>query len=85
MNIIKKLRDKIMNLDKKFKEIMKFGLKFSFAICIIAVSILFIYEIFYSIPNLFYIGISLLHTSLMFGCAFFMFGIGFDAIKNEIV
>ena len=79
------LFNRIKNLDDKVKKIMHSGFIVSFILCIISVLTLFIYETFYSLPTLFYAGISLLHSSLMFGCAFFIFGIGFDAIKKQMV
>ena len=84
MNIINTLVDKIKNLDKKIQKIMHKGFVFSFILCIISALSLFTYNMFYNLPDLFYIGISLLRTSLMFGCAFFMFAIGFDTISKEI-
>ena len=83
MNIINTLVDKIKNLDKKVKKIMHKGFIFSFILCIISGLSLFTYYMFYNLPDLFYIGISLFRTSLMFTCAFFMFAIGFDTIKKE--
>lgn len=85
MKIINLLLDKIKNLDGKVKKIMNVGFKFSFILCMIAGLSLFTYEIFYSIPSLFYAGISLFRTSLMFACMFFICGIGFDTIKKQIV
>lgn len=82
-NIIKTLVDKVKNLDNKIKKIMYIGFNFSFALCVISVITLFTYETFYSLPNLFYAGISLLHSSLMFLCAFFVCGVGFDTIKKQ--
>jgi len=79
------LIDKIKNLDKNIKHIMNMGFIFSFLLTIVAVLSLFTYEIFYSTPSLFYSGISLLRTSLMFACTFFICGIGFDTIKKEII
>lgn len=83
MNIVKMLVDKVNNLDVKIKKIMHVGFIFSFIIAMIAILSLFTYDIFYSIPSLFYAGISLFRTSLMFACTFFICGIGFDTIKKE--
>ena len=85
MNKITLLINKFKNLDENIKRIMKIGFKSSFSLCLIAVSILFTYISFYKIPTLFYIGISLLHSSLMFLCTFLICGIGFDTIKKQIV
>lgn len=85
MKIINTLIDKVKNLDKKVLKIMHNGFIFSFILCIISGLSLFTYDIFYNLPDLFYIGISLFRTSLMFACTFFIFGIGFDTIKKEII
>lgn len=85
MIIVKQFIDKIKNLDGKIKKIMHIGFTFSFILCIISVFSLFTYEIFYSMPELYYIGISLFRTSLMFYCSFIIFSIGFDTIKKEMV
>lgn len=84
MKIIKQLIDKIKNLDKNIVKIMDSGFIFSFILCIISAISLFTYNFFYSFPNLFYIGIGLFKTSLMFATMFFICGIGFDTIKKEI-
>ena len=83
--IIKKIKNKLNELDEKIKRIMKVGIEVSFMLCIIAVFSLFTYEVFYSLPSLFYIGISLLQSGLMFLCTFFICGVGFDTIKKQIV
>lgn len=85
INIVKLFVNKIKSLDNKIKKIMNIGFKFSFALCIISVFTLFTYETIYSLPNLFYAGISLLQSSLMFVCAFFICGVGFDTIKKQMI
>lgn len=84
MNLFKRLIDKIKKLDSKTKKIMHIGFIFSFFLCMISGFSLFTYEL-YPIPSLFYIGISLFRTSLMFACMFFICGIGFDSIKKETI
>lgn len=81
--MIKILIDKIKNLDIKIKRIMNIGFVFSFILAIIAMLTLYTYDIFYSIPTLFYAGISLFRTSLIFACTFFICAVGFDTIKKE--
>ncbi len=83
MKIIPTLINKIKNLDEKTKKIMEKGYAFCFLLCILASFTLFTYEVLYCNPVLFYIGISLFRTSLMFACTFFMCAIGFDTIKKE--
>lgn len=83
MNIVQTLINRIKNLDKKVLKIMHIGFTFCFILCIISTLSLFTYETFYSIPTLFYSGISLFRTSLMLACMFFACAIGFDTIKNR--
>lgn len=83
MILIRKFIDKIKNLDKKIEKIMHIGFIFSFVLCMISSLSLFTYETFYSLPKLFYTGISLFRTSLMFACTFIICAIGFDTIKKE--
>ena len=83
MNMFQLLINRIKNLDKKVLKIMNIGLAFSFILCIISAISLFTYKIFYSVPTLFYSGISLFRTSLRFACMFFICGIGFDTIRKE--
>lgn len=85
MKIINELFNKIKNLDKKVLKIMHSGFTFSFILAIFSCILLFTYQTIYSSPNLFYIGISLLKNALMFACMFFIFGIGFDTIKKEMI
>lgn len=85
MKIINTLIDKVRNLDEKISKVMHIGFIFSFILCAISGLSLFTYEIFYNLPELFYSGLSLFRTSLMFACTFFIFGIGFDTIKKELV
>lgn len=83
MNLVQTLINKIKNLDKKVVKIMHIGFVFSFILCLISALSLFTYEVFYSVPTLFYSGISLFRTGLMFACMSFACGIGFDTIRKE--
>ena len=85
MNILKILIEKINNFDIKTKKIMNNGFVFSFFLCIISCITLLTYTNLYNNPSLFYIGISLFRTSLMFGITFFMCALGFDTIKKELI
>ena len=84
MVIIRKILEKTKELDEKIKQIMYIGFKISFMFCIIAVLALFTYETIYSLPNLFYAGITLMQASFMFACTFFICAVGFDTIKKEL-
>lgn len=76
--------NKIKNLDIKIYKIMKKGLLFSFFISIISLIMLVTYQLFYTVPDLFYIGISLFETSLFFAIMFFICALAFDTIEKEI-
>ena len=84
MNFIEKLVNKYKNLDSKIKKIMNIGILLSCTLCLVSSSILFTYEAIIPIPSLFYIGISLFRTSLMFICMFLMCAIGFDSMKDVL-
>lgn len=84
MKFVNLLLDKVKNLDAKVVKLMKAGFIFSFIICILSTMMLLTYEIFCSLPSLFYIGISLFRTSLSFAVTFFICGIGFDTVQKEI-
>lgn len=81
--MIKKITDKIKNLDDKVKKIMLNGFKFSFAFCIFSILILSTYN-FYLLPILYYAGTILFKTSLMFFADFIILGFGFDTIKKQM-
>lgn len=85
MKIVTTLIQKIKNFDEKTKELMEKGYFFSFLLCLFSGFILFIYETIYHNPSLFYIGISLFRTSLMFACTFLICAIGFDTIKKQMI
>ena len=85
MTIINTLIDKVKNLDKQVFKIMNTGFIFSFILCIISALSLITYKMFYTLPGLFYGGISLFRTGLIFACTFFICGIGFDTIKKELI
>ena len=83
IHMIRNILEKFNNLDNKVKSIMINGFKFSFAFSILSILILLIYK-FYAIPILYYSGIILFKTSLMFFSDFIILGIGFDTIKKQI-
>ena len=84
MIFFNKFIERFKNLDIKIKKILHKGFIFSFILCIFSTSLLFTYQTFYASPLLYYIGLSLFKSSLMFACSFIMCAIGFDTIKNEI-
>lgn len=74
----------VKNFDKNVSKLVKYGFLFCFILCIFSCLILFTYELFFSLPILFYIGYTLFKSSLMFAVTFFICGISFDKIKKEL-
>ncbi len=80
--------DKVINMfnsvNSNIKKIMKDGFIFCFMLAIVSGILLYTYDTFYSSIMLYYIGFYLFKNSLLFACAFFVFGIGFDKIKKDL-
>ena len=83
--MIKKIINNFKNLEKITYKIMKYGLYFCFAICLLAVLILLTYEITFASPFIYYIGINLFKTSLIFGIEFIICGFIVDGIKKQLI
>lgn len=81
--MLKTIVSSIKKLDIKVKNIMTKGFEFSFIFCIFSALILLIYE-FYMLPILYYSGLLLFKTSIMFFVDFIILGIGFDTIKKQM-
>jgi len=82
--MIQQLIKKIKELDKSIICIMKKGVIFSFIIAILSALILITYKVCYISPDLYYIGLSLFQTSLMFIVIFIIYGLAFDKILKEL-
>lgn len=82
--MIKAIIDKLKNIDSKVKKIMISGFKFSFICCILSTIVLYIYNL-YMFPIIYYCGIILFKSSLMFFADFIILGVGFDVIKKQLV
>lgn len=80
-----KLFDIFKKLDKKIFQIMNYGLKFCFAICLIAILILFTYICDFASPFIYYLGINLFKLSLIFGIEFIVCGFVVDGIKKQLI
>lgn len=78
------IKNKILNIDKSIKSLVKNGSIFSFYILFIATILLFTYETFYSSPILYTVGILIFKTGITYLCTFFAFGFAFNEIKNQI-
>ena len=79
------IKDKFKNLEKNIIKIMKGGIEFSFGICLISILILIVYQTFFALPLLYYIGLILFKTSLIFIMQFIICGFAFDTIKKQMI
>ena len=84
MCMIKNIIDKISEIEKPVIAIMKKGFKFSYIVCIIAIATLCTYLFLDKSPNLYYIGITLFKTGLMFIAEFVICGMAMDKIKKQL-
>lgn len=82
--MISKMLNIFNSIDENNKKLMKKGIKFCFSLAIISIITLLVYQLIYSSIYLYYIGFYLFKNSILFGCAFFAFGLAFDKIKKEI-
>ncbi len=71
--------------DKMTFKILKNGLFFCFAICILSVFILFTYDFAFPSPFIYYIGINLFRLSLIFSIEFVVCGFVVDGIKKQMI
>lgn len=81
--MFKSIIDNYKNLDKLTYKIMKYGLMFCFALCIISVVILLTYEVFITSPSIYYLGLSLFKLSINFGIEFIVCGFVVDGIRKQ--
>ena len=72
------------NIDSSIKNVCKNGLKFCFALILIATLILTTYLSIHN-PNLFYLGISIFRSSLFFMAFFIICAIAIDTIKKDLI
>lgn len=81
--MVKMIKEKFLSMDKKVKQIMKYGFGFSFGVCMLAVALLISY-VAYPSPDLYYIGLSVFQLSLFFAVEFIICAIAIDTIKKQI-
>lgn len=82
---MKSIIENFKKLDKITYKIMKYGLEFCFGICILSTIILFTYKTIFSSPTIYYIGLYLLKSSLIFSVEFIACGIVVDSIKKQLI
>ena len=80
--ILQKINNLLKNVNKKILKIMKYGLRFSFLICIIATAILCTYLLFYHDTFLYSLGLTSFRLGIILGIEFIVCGLSVDAIKN---
>ena len=83
--MINNIINSFKNLDKLVKKIMKIGLKFCSILGIISLIILVTYNLSFTIPIVFTIGLILFKLSLIFGVEFIICGFAADRIKKQIL
>ncbi len=83
--MIKRVFQNFKNLDKLTYNIMRHGLKFCFAICLISTLILLTYCLAFASPFMYYIGINLFKISLIFAIEFVVCGFVVDGIKKQLI
>ena len=73
----------LKNINKDILKIMKYGLKFSFLICIVATVILCTYLFFYHSSFVFLLGFYTFKIGLTIAAQFIICGMAVDAIKSR--
>ncbi len=82
--MMKQILLEMKKMDHSITTLMKSGIHFSFGISMIAILILLTYDFLYSIPSVYYIGISLFRTSLFFMVGFIICAFAFQKIMKEV-
>ena len=83
--MIKKIFNLYKSLDKLTFKILKHGLNFCFCLCIMAIVILFTYEVIFVNPILYHIGLSLFKLSIIWGIEFIVCALVVDSIKKKVI
>ncbi len=83
--MFKKIFNSFKNLDKLTMVIMKNGLVFCFILSIISLIVLITYDLSFTSPFLYTVGLGLFKLSLIFGIEFIICGLAVDGIKKQII
>lgn len=81
--MLNKIIDTLKNLDKKIIKILKYGLKFCFAILVLSAIILVTYLFFVHSDFVFQIGLLTFQIGLCFIAEFFASAIAVDTISKQ--
>lgn len=80
--LFKKINDLFEHVNKKILKGIKYGLYFSFAICIVSTVILCTYLLFYHDSFLYFLGLTSFKTGIIIGIEFIICGLSVDAISS---
>ena len=71
-------------MEPSILSLVRSGLRFSFLMSIISIVLLLTYDFVYTLPVVYYVGISLFRTSLFFMVGFVICGFAFSKIRKEL-
>ena len=79
------IKNSFKGLDKKALHILKYGLHFCLILCLISISIIFIYRFLSTNPLMLDFGFALFKTSIIFAIEFIICAFAADRIKKQII
>ncbi len=82
--MMKELLMEFKKIDHSIISLMKSGIRFSFGIIVIATIILLTYDFIYTLPLVYYIGLSLFKTGLFFIVGFIIGAFAFNRIMRDL-
>ena len=80
--LLEEINNLFKKVNKKILKIMKYGLQFSFFICIVSTIILSTYLLFYQDNFLYLLGLNSFKLGIIIGIEFIVCGLSVDAIKS---
>ncbi len=81
--MLKIIMNKFNSMEEKIKKILKYGMLFSFIVCIVSLLILLTYH-FFTNPDLYYIGLSVFKLSLFLIVEFIVCALAIDTVRQQI-
>ena len=82
--MMKELLMEFKKIDHSIISLMKSGIRFSFGIIVIATIILLTYDFIYTLPLVYYIGLSLFKTGLFFIDGIIIGAFAFNRIMRDL-
>ena len=83
--MFKKIIENYNGFEEVTSNILKKGLKFCMALCILSITVLLTYLFFISYPIVYYIGINLFKFSITFSIEFIICSFITDGIKKQLI